>query len=146
MALELCVVVRGWRTVSNLWLDSWVRHSGSAAMSERLTFPQGKKCRAHTPGYPGAPVPQPGQPHAPFQCRHHGGRLQPVLMRHPPQLSVKTWGDGGWGGGSLGGGRLEGGGGGGVPRWGGLRATHYYHMHTSRGMCVWGFGGTEVCM
>ena len=22
--------------------------------------------------------------------------------------------------------------------------THYYHMHTSRGMCVWGFGGTDV--
>ena len=33
-------------------------------------------------------------------------------------------------------------GGGGFPRWGGLRATHYYHMHTSRGdVClgrVWG--------
>ena len=28
-----------------------------------------------------------------------GGRLQPVLMRHPPQLSVKTWGGGGGSGG-----------------------------------------------
>ena len=50
----------------------------------------------------------------------------------PPQLSVKTWGGGG--------GQLEGVGG--FPRWGGLRATHYYHMHTSRGdVClgrVWG--------
>ena len=39
------------------------------------------------------------------------------------------------------------GGGGGFPRWGGLRATHYYHMHTSRGdVClgVWGFGGMYV--
>ena len=25
-----------------------------------------------------------------------GGRLQPVLMRHPPQLSVKTWGGAVW--------------------------------------------------
>ena len=24
---------------------------------------------------------------------------------------------------------------------GGLRATHYYHMHTSRGVCVWGAWG-----
>ena len=60
-----------------------------------------------------------------------GGRLQPVLMRHPPQLSVKTcggglvgsWGGGGvgwrmWGGGSAGGcggGFARGGGGGGDP-------------------------------
>ena len=37
--------------------------------------------------------------------------------------------------------------GGGVPRWGGLRATHYYHMHTSRGdVCLggWGYGGMYV--
>ena len=48
-----------------------------------------------------------------------------------------------------GGGRLEGVGGGvrlwgGFPRWAGLHATHYYHMHTSRGdVClgVWGYGG-----
>ena len=32
-------------------------------------------------------------------------------------------------------------GGGGFPRWGGLRATHYHHMHTSWGMCVWGVWG-----
>ena len=33
---------------------------------------------------------------------------------------------------------------GGFPRWGGLHATHYYHMHTSRrDLCpgVWGYGG-----
>ena len=69
-----------------------------------------------------------------------GGRLQLVLMRHPPQLSVKTCGGGG--GGSVGGwgGYWQLGRGGG----GGLRATHYYHMHTSR-VCVclgaWGYRG-----
>ena len=43
-----------------------------------------------------------------------GGRLQPVLMRHTPQLSVKTRGGGGGGGPA--GGRGGGGGGGvGVP-------------------------------
>ena len=37
-------------------------------------------------------------------------------MRHPPQLSVKTWGGGSWGGVQLGvGGVLPGVGGGGVP-------------------------------
>ena len=41
--------------------------------------------------------------------------------------------------GSAAGGGSQGGGGGG-------RTTHYYHMHTSWGMCVWGFGGMEVCM
>ena len=63
-----------------------------------------------------------------------GGQLQPVLMRRPPQLSVKTWG-GQFVGGRLegvgGGGSAGGCGGGGVPRWGGLRAIHYYHMHTA---------------
>ena len=58
-----------------------------------------------------------------------GGRLQPVLMRDLPQLSVKTCGEGV-------GGRVGGG--------GGLHATHYHHMHTSR-VCVclgaWGYGG-----
>ena len=39
----------------------------------------------------------------------HGGRLQPVLMRHTPQLSVKTRGGGG--GGGEGGGQSWGGGG-----------------------------------
>ena len=37
--------------------------------------------------------------------------------------------------------------GGGFPKWGGLRVTHYYHMHTSRGdVClgVWGYGGMYV--
>ena len=77
-----------------------------------------------------------------------GGRLPAVLMRPTPKLSVKTRGGGQFGGG----GRLEGvrgggfgrGGGGGVPKVGGLRATHYYHMHTSSGdVClgVWGYGG-----
>ena len=90
--------------------------------------------------------------------RTTGGQLPSVLMRHPPQLSVKTWGGGGGGGGGGGwggavwggGGRLEGVGGlfgprgGGSQGGGGLCATHYYHMHTSRGF--WGFGGSEVCM
>ena len=38
-------------------------------------------------------------------------------------------------------------GGGGGARWGDLHATHYYHMHTSRGdVClgVWGYGGMYV--
>ena len=58
--------------------------------------------------------------HVPRGAR--GGRLQPVLMRHPPQLSVKTWGGGAgggqWGGvgwrvcGGRGGGSAVGGGGG----------------------------------
>ena len=44
-------------------------------------------------------------------------------------------GGGGGGGGSAGGcrGGFGCGGGGGSPRWGDLRTTHYYHMHTSRG-------------
>ena len=42
-----------------------------------------------------------------------GGRLQPVLMRHTPQLSVKTQGGGGRGG-QLGGDVQPGVGGGGV--------------------------------
>ena len=80
-----------------------------------------------------------------------GGGPQPVLMRPTPQLSVKTWGWGSWGGG----GRLKGRVGGGLAVWpgggsqggGGLRATHYYHMHPSRGdVCpgVWGYGGMYV--
>ena len=44
--------------------------------------------------------------------------------------------------------------GGGFGRWvvpkvgggGGVRATHYYHMHTSRGDVCLRFGGMEVCM
>ena len=73
-----------------------------------------------------------------------GGRLQPVLMRHTRQLCVEIRG-GGAGGGS-GGGRLGGVGGGfrlggGFPKWGGLRATHYYHMHTSWGVVCLGVGG-----
>ena len=64
-----------------------------------------------------------------------GGGLQLVLMRHPPpQLSVKTCrgGEGAVGAGVL-------------AAWlggGGLHATHYYHMHTSRGcLGTWGHGG-----
>ena len=65
-----------------------------------------------------------------------GGRLEGVVGGG---VGWRVW----WGGG-----RLEGVGGGvrpwggGFPRWGGLRATHYYHMHTSQGdVClgwVWG--------
>ena len=67
-----------------------------------------------------------------------GGRLQLVLMQHPPPAAICQNLPGG------GGGRQEGEGrgywqlGGGA---GGLRATHYYHMHTSR-RCL----GIEVCM
>ena len=61
-----------------------------------------------------------------------------------PQLPVKTPGGGAiWGGGSVEG--VGGGGGsatgvGGVPKVGGLRATHYYHMHTSYGEVSGGLG------
>ena len=58
-------------------------------------------------------------------------------------------GGGGLGGGQFGGGWLEGVGGRGFPRWGGLHATHYYHMHTSWGdVClgVWGYGGVYAIM
>ena len=76
-----------------------------------------------------------------FKCSMHRGATTTGPDATPPQLSVKTLG--GVGGGRLegvcgGGGRLEGG----FPRWWGLCATHYYHMHTSRGdVClgrVWG--------
>ena len=79
-----------------------------------------------------------------------GGVTETGLMRPTPQLSIKTRGGGA--GGSSGGG-LAGGCRGGIlavggfsQGGGGLRATHYYHMHTSWGLCVWGFGGTDVCM
>ena len=79
-------------------------------------------------------------------------------MRPPPPpsyLSKLAREEGGsWGGGfgcrvCGGEGNWRFGRGGGFPRWGGggLRATHYHHMHTSRGdVClgVWGYGGTYV--
>ena len=70
-----------------------------------------------------------------------GAQLQSVRMRPYPQLSVKTCRGGELGRGGVlaaqpGGGPKRGG--------GGLRATHYYHMHTSR-VCVclgaWGYRG-----
>ena len=53
----------------------------------------------------------------------HGGLLQPVLMRHTPQLSVKTRGGGGGGGGGgrVGGGSSRGSGGGPAGGRGGVR-------------------------
>ena len=66
-----------------------------------------------------------------------GGRPQLHLI-----LSAKTCGEGGGQGGGVGG-RVRGGGVGSSARGEGLRATHYYHMHTSR-MCVWGGGGMGV--
>ena len=65
-------------------------------------------------------------------------------MRHPPQLSAKTCGGGG--GDRGGGGQQEVGGGGALAAWPGgggeLRATHYYHMHSSRGcLGAWGYRG-----
>ena len=77
-----------------------------------------------------------------------GGRLQPVLMRPTPQLSVKTW-EGGAGGSSGGGGGL-GGVGGGFRPWGeflkvgGLaREPLLPHAYLLGGGClgVWGYGG-----
>ena len=77
----------------------------------------------------------------------HGGRLQLVLMRTPPPRYLSKLGAGGggsWGGGV--GGRV--GGGGGLAAWpggGGLRATHYYHMHTSWGcLGAWGYRGMHA--
>ena len=82
------------------------------------------------------------------------GRLPPVLMRHPPPAICQNLGGGAvWGGVGwrvCGGGGGVGRGGRGFPREGGgagLRTTHYYHMHTSRGdVClgVWGGGGMYV--
>ena len=58
----------------------------------------------------------------------HGGSTITGRDATPPQLSVKTWGAvwGGSAGGCRGGSSATGG----FSRWGGLRATHYYHMHT----------------
>ena len=82
--------------------------------------------------------------------RNHpgGGGIQPVLMRPPPSYLSKL-GRGrqlGGVGGRVGVGIGGTAGGEGVPHGGGLHATHYYHMHTRGGMCVWGYGGMEVCM
>ena len=62
-----------------------------------------------------------------------GGRLHPILMQNQPPSYLSKLGAGSIGGSA-----------GGFPRWGGLRATHYYHMHTSGGdVClgVWSYGG-----
>ena len=67
---------------------------------------------------------------------------------HPPAICQNS-GGGGVQGGCLGGGGSAGGcrwgvrPGGGFPRWGGggLRATHYYHMHTSWGDVCLGVSG-----
>ena len=67
------------------------------------------------------------------------GRLQLVPMRHPPPPSYLPKLAGGGGGG-----RREGGGGGywQLGRGGGVHATHYYHMHTSRACPgAWGYTG-----
>ena len=81
-----------------------------------------------------------------------GGRLQPVLMRHPPQLSVKTRGGGGgrgwiWGGvgwGAVGGGFRPGGG---VPKVGGLARDPILPHAYLLGGCVSGGWGVRryVC-
>ena len=97
-----------------------------------------------------------GFPQAPRFCRRCStvpntrGRLQPVLMRHPPPAIGQNLGGGGggwggsWGGGSWGGGVAWRGG---FPRWGGLHATHNNHMHTSRGdVCLVGLGKLLVAV
>ena len=84
-----------------------------------------------------------------------GGDYQRSCCDTPPPAICENLGGGGGGGLGVvvGGGRLGdvGGGfqprGGGVPRWGGLRVTHYYHRHTSRrDVClrVWGYGGMHA--
>ena len=73
----------------------------------------------------------------------------------PPQLSVKTWGGGGgggrgelWRGGRLGGvgGDFGRGGGGGFQGGGACARPTTTTCIPHWGLCVWGFGGTEVCM
>ena len=89
-------------------------------------------------------------------CSHGGATITGPDATPPPAICQNLGGGGcravggGWlegvGGGGrlegLGGGRPEGVGGGGFGRWGGLRTTHYYHMHTFKGdVClgrVWG--------
>ena len=80
-------------------------------------------------------------------CIQGRGPAPPPPGATPPHYLSKLGGGGGW---------LEGVGGGGggstfwggaVPKVGGMRATHYYHMHTSKGdVClgVWGYGGMYV--
>ena len=99
--------------------------------------------RRHTSGVEGPRASEPFNDIDPPLCRMRrsqhklvwlpqgGGRLQPVLMRHPPQSYLSKLAGGGGGLGSSAGG-------------GGLRATHYYLRHTSR-VCVclgeWGHRG-----
>ena len=65
---------------------------------------------------------------------HPGGRIPTVLMQPPPSFLSKL-GEGGSAGGVWG--RVSAAGVGGVPRWGGLRTTHYDHMQL-RGGCMSG--------
>ena len=84
-----------------------------------------------------------------------GGNYNRSGCDPPPSYLSKLAGGGGGGavgapgGGGGVGGRAAGGGGGDwqLSRGEGLRATHYYHMHTSRVcVCVWGHGDVEVSM
>ena len=92
-----------------------------------------------------------GQNQGQGQATAPGGRLPTVLMRPPPQLSVKTRGGGG-GGGGLGGGRIQGPGpaapqgprlsvtgAGGGAEWppGLLRLTPPPDTHTSENFSLW---------
>ena len=65
--------------------------------------------------------------HSSFNGKTTGGRVQPVLMRHTPQLSVKTRGGGGGGGG----GRV----------WGGSGRGSGGSGRESGGGSGWGSGG-----
>ena len=82
------------------------------------------------------------------QMQITGGRLQPVPMRHTPQLSVKTRGGGGQGV-DVGGGRLGGVGGGfrpggvGVPKVGGLARDPLLPHAYLLGGCVSGGWGVR---
>ena len=123
---------------------SWHQHIKDPHSNSRGRGGEGSN--THPPRTPQIPTKK-STPHT------WGGRLQPVLIRPTPWLSFKTCGGGGRGGGGggsaggCGGGTGGSAGGGGVPKVGGLRATHYYHMHTSWGdVClgVWGYGGMYV--
>ena len=96
--------------------------------------------------------------HKPRRCQRHcilwvtprGTTTTGLDATHPPAICQNL--GGGVRGGSArgcggGGGDIGGLAGGGSQGGGGLRATHHYHMHTSRGdVCleVWGYGGMSV--
>ena len=126
-----------------------------------LRLPSRRHGKARQRAGPGhAPKPRAAANALPWQWEHairvhcaetgHGGATTTSPDVTPPPAICENLG-----GGAVWGGRLEGveggvrpwGGGGGVPQLGRLRASHYYHMHTSREeVClgVWGYEGIYV--